>query len=139
MRHSLTDYFNAARVAHIRIPLAGVVDSGHLSFCKSTQIRNFSPEICRDSAACCRGRKARRCFPAVDRNRSADQVDRPGVAFLRMGDETKQMQAVGMPWIDRQTLPVEPLGFLYAPRLVILQGGSKHPWNGWHLARRLAR
>jgi drug/metabolite transporter (DMT)-like permease len=36
---------------HIGIPLTGVADSGHLTFCNLTQIRNFSPEICRDSPA----------------------------------------------------------------------------------------
>jgi drug/metabolite transporter (DMT)-like permease len=38
-------------VAHIGIPLTGVVESGHLSFSASTQIRNVSPEIYRDSAS----------------------------------------------------------------------------------------
>ncbi|HEY2249342.1 MAG TPA: hypothetical protein VGH70_18020, partial [Bradyrhizobium sp.] len=56
----LTDCFNAARVVHIGIPLAGVVDSGHLSFSALTQIRNFSPEICRDSPACCRSKARQR-------------------------------------------------------------------------------
>ena len=37
---------------HIGIPLTGVADAGQLSFSVATQIRNFSPEICRDSASC---------------------------------------------------------------------------------------
>jgi hypothetical protein len=75
----------------------------------------------------------------IDRNRLADQLDRLGVASLRLGDDTEQMQAVGMTRIGRQTLPIQSLGFPYATGLVVLQGGREHPWNGGRLARRFAR
>jgi hypothetical protein len=75
----------------------------------------------------------------IDGNCFADQVNRLGMTSLRMSNDTEQMQAVGMTWIDCQTLPVEPFGVLDAPALVVLQGGSEHSGNGGRLPRRLLR
>jgi hypothetical protein len=79
-----------------------------------------------------------RCFATVDRDRSANQVNRLGVPALGMGNDPQQMQAVGVVRIDCQATPVKPLRVLDASGLMVLHSGSEDPRYGGHLTRSFA-
>ena len=63
----------------------------------------------------------------VDRDRPGDQVNNRAMALLLERDHPEQMQAFGMPGINRKDLLADSFGFAQAASLMVPEGCGKHP------------
>jgi hypothetical protein len=72
----------------------------------------------------------------TERDRLADQVDRCRMAASLKGDEPEEMQAVGVPCIDRQDLPAKLFGLDQPSRLMAAKSFGQQDLQGRGRQRR---
>ncbi len=100
----------------------------HPAKCASSFIQTSQSSI-RFTQIDMKGRMIRR-----QNDRLADHLDRKIVSACLKLDDSKQMERIRVPWLDRQDLPVDPFRLRQPPRLVMPQRKftSLLDGDGWH-------